>query len=146
MSASRNEVSFRRFYDEALSKGKLSVLDELIAKEYVEHEPPPPGFKTGIEGMKQGINEMRAGFPDLKVAVNEVISHGDKIVARSTFTGTHKGTFMSLPATGKRVSFEAIDIVRFAGGKAVEHWGVADNLSLMVQLGAVPPPGQPAKK
>lgn len=146
MSVPKNEVSFRRFYDEAISKGKLSVLDELIGRDYVEHEPPPPGFSTGIEGMKQIINEMRTGFPDIKVAVNEVISHGDKVVGRATFSGTHKGTFMNLPPTGKRVSFEAIDIVRFSGGKAVEHWGVTDNFGLMTQLGAVAPPGRPVKR
>lgn len=63
MSASKSEVAFRRFYDEAFSKGRLSVLDELVSKQFVEHEPPPPGFKTGVEGMKQLFNEMRPASP-----------------------------------------------------------------------------------
>jgi len=146
MTSHTNEAVLRRFYDEVFSKGKLSVVDELADRNFVDHEPPLPGFKSGIEGVKQLINAMRTGFPDLQVAVNEVISHGDKVVARATFSGTHKGAFMNIPPTGKRVAFEGIDIVRFSGGKAAEHWGVTDNLGLLTQLGAIPPPGQSPKK
>ncbi len=146
MPALTNEQAMRRFYDEAFSKGKLSVVDELTDRNFVDHEPPPAGFKSGIEGVKQIITALRAGFPDMQVAVNDVVSHGDKVWSRATMTGTHKGSFMNIPPTGKRVSFEAMDIVRFSGGKAIEHWGVADNLGLLTQLGAIPAPGQPPKK
>lgn len=140
-----NKKALRRFYDEAFSKGKLSVVDELTDRNFVDHEPPPPGFKSGIEGLKQVIAAMRTGFPDMAIAVNDMVSRGDKVWALATFTGTHKGSFMDIPPTGKRVSFEAVDIVRFSGGKAVEHWGVTDNVGLLTQLGAIPAPGQPKK-
>ncbi|MGI0148958.1 MAG: ester cyclase [Thermoplasmata archaeon] len=146
MTSQTNEATIRRFYDEVVTRGKMSVVDEITDRSFVDHEPPPPGFKSGIEGTKQLLNAMRTGFPDLQAAVNEVIPHGDKVVARTTWSGTHKGTFMNIPPTGKRVSFDVIDIVRFSGGKAVEHWGVTDNLGLLTQLGAIPPPGRPPKK
>ena len=141
-----NEALLRRFYDEAFSKGKLGVVDELTDRNFVEHEPPPPGFKPGIEGLKQLITTLRTGFPDMQVAVNDIVSQGDKVWARATFSGTHKGVFQNIPPTGKRVAFEVMDIVRFSGGKSIEHWGVADNISLLTQLGAIPPPGRPPKK
>ena len=146
MPAISNEAVLRRLYDEAMSKGKLSVVDELTDRNLVEHEPLPPGFKPGIEGVKQLITMLRTGFPDLQVAVNDLVSQGDKVWARATFTGTHKGLFQNIPPTGKRVAFEAMDIVRFSGGRAAEHWGVTDNIGLLTQLGAIPPPGQPPKK
>ena len=146
MPAVTNEAVLRRFYDEAFSKGKVSIVDELMDRNFVEHEPLPPGSKPGIEGVKQLIVGLRAGFPDLRVAIDDMVSHGDKVWARATFTGTHKGSFMNVPPTGKRVSFEAIDVVRFSGGKTVEHWGLIDNIGLLTQIGAIPPPGQPPRK
>ena len=81
---------------------------------------------------------LRQAFPDLHVTVDEMLSDGDKVVIRSTMKGTHKGTFMNIPATGKPISVEGIDIVRISYGRAVEHWGVTDNLTMMQQLGLVP--------
>jgi len=146
MTSHTNEALLRRIYDEAFSKGKLGVVDELADRNFVDHEPLPPGFKSGIEGVKQLINAMRTGFPDLQVAVNDLVSQGDKIWVRATFSGTHRGTFMNMPPTGKKVTFEGMDIVRFSGGKVVEHWGVTDNMGLFTQLGAIPAPGQSPKK
>jgi len=146
MTSHTNEATLRRVYDDVFSKGKLSVVDEVLDRNIVEHAPLPPGFKSVAEGLKQLISEMRTGFPDLGVAVNDLVSQGDKVWTRVTFTGTHKGSFMNIPPTGKRVSFEAMDIVRFSGGKAVEHWGVTDNMGLFTQLGAIPAPGQKPKK
>ena len=146
MTSHTNEAVLRRFYDDAFSKGKLSVVDELADRNFVDHDTPLPGFKSGVEGLKQFIGAMRTGFPDLGVAVNDLVSQGEKVWTRVTVTGTHKGSFMNIPPTGKRISFEGIDIVRFSGGKVAEHWGVIDNLGLLTQLGAIPAPGQSPKK
>ncbi len=70
-----------------------------------------------------------------------MVAEGDEVVTRSTWRGTHQGTFMGMPATGKQVAVTGIDITRYAGGKAVEHWGNQDLLGLMQQLGVVQPPG-----
>jgi predicted ester cyclase len=77
-------------------------------------------------------------FPDLHIAVEDMIAEGDKIVIRDTVTGTHKGELMGVPPTGNSVSYNEIFIFRFAEGRVIETWGVVDVLSLMRQLGAIP--------
>jgi len=129
----------RRFYDEVLSNGDLDRIPELCSADVVDHEAPP-GMPDGIEGVTAFVTMIRGGFPDLRATVEDILEDGDKGVARVRFTGTHEGEFMGVPATGKRIDIETIDIVRFADGKCVEHWGVTDNLTLMQQIGAVPEP------
>jgi len=146
MTSHTNEALLRRFYDEAFGKGKLSMVDEQLDRNFVEHEPLPPGVKPGPEGIKQLISALRMGFPDLQVAVHGTVSQGDKVWAHVTLSGTHKGAFMNIPPTGKRVSWEGMDIVRYSGGKAMEHWGITDNMGLLTQIGAIPAPEQPPKK
>jgi hypothetical protein len=80
-----------------------------------------------------------AAFPDLRMVPEDVIASGDRVVARVRATGTHKGPFMGIAATGKRVEMNLIDIIRFDDdGRACEHWGIADQLAMMQQLGAIP--------
>ncbi|OFX16893.1 hypothetical protein A3K71_01720 [archaeon RBG_16_50_20] len=123
--------------EEVLNKGNMQAVDELIAPNFVEHNPFP-GQAPGVEGLKQAMVALRQAFPDLHVTVDEMLSDGDKVVIRSTMKGTHKGNFMNIPATGKQMSVEGIDILRISNGRAVEHWGVTDNLTMMQQLGLVP--------
>ena len=91
--------------------------------------------------MRQGLQMIHVAFPDLHVALEDILADGDKIVARSHWTGTNQGEFMGMLATGKQVAFNVIDTVRFAEGKLVEHWGVSDMLAMLTQLGAIPEPG-----
>ena len=87
----------------------------------------------------------RKAFPDPNFwGTADLIAEGDKVVGLVTARGTHQGEFMGIAPTGKPVSFNAIDVVRIAGGKIVERWSQADNLALLQQLGAVPAPGQTA--
>jgi steroid delta-isomerase-like uncharacterized protein len=137
LSSEENKAKTRRFMEEVLNKGNMQVVDELIAPNFVEHDPFP-GQAPGVEGLKQAMVALRQAFPDLHVTVDEMLSDGDKVVIRSTMKGTHKGTFMNIPATGKQISVEGIDIVRISNGRVVEHWGVTDNLTMMQQLGLVP--------
>jgi len=123
--------------EEVLNKGNMQAVDELIAPNFVEHNPFP-GQAPGVEGLKQAMVALRQAFPDLHVTVDEMLSDGDKVVIRTTMKGTHKGNFMNIPATGKQMSVEGIDILRISNGRAVEHWGVTDNLTMMQQLGLVP--------
>jgi len=80
--------------------------------------------------------------PDLKLTIEEIVSSGDKSWARITARGTHQAPFMGRPPTGKSFTITVIDICRFEAGQIVEHWGVADRLGLMGQLGLLPPPPQ----
>jgi predicted ester cyclase len=103
-----------------------------------------PGLEPSKEGVKQLFRMYRAAFPDLRMEPQDVLVSGDKAVARVRATGTHQGEFLGMPATGKSVDVQLIDITRFGDdGLAREHWGVFDALTLMQQLGAIPqtPPG-----
>ena len=86
----------------------------------------------------------QAAFPDLRMSAEDVLPSGDKVVARARATGTHEGEFMGMPATGKRIDVQLVDIIRFSDdGLAREHWGVFDAMTMMQQLGAIPE-GPPA--
>ena len=140
MSKEQNKALLSRMIKEVFNQGKISLLDDFLAPGFVEHEELPPGIPPGREGVKQLFSLFRSAFPDLKVNIDDTIADGDKVVIRCTWSGTHKGEFMGVPPTGKSVSFGVIDIVRFAGGKAVEHWGQMDSMRMMQQLGAVSRP------
>ncbi len=140
-----NKALNRRFVEEVINEGNLDAIDELLDPGVVDHAAPP-GFPTGREGAKQFAAMMRSAFPDLHLTIEDMIAEGDKVVMRSTWSGTHQGEFMWIPATGRRVTVSAIDISRVADGRMVEHWEQFDALGLMQQLGAVPPPEQASKR
>lgn len=139
-----NENTFRRLIEEGFNKGNLAALDELFAPNFTEHQDGivPPN----VEGVKRAIVSLRTPFPDLKLTIEEISVSGDKIWARITGRGTHQAPFMGRPPTGKSYAITVIDICRFENGKIVEHWGVADRLSLMGQLGLLPRPPQETAK
>ena len=145
MSTKENKAIVRRWYEEGFTKGNLAAVDELIATDFVDHNQPAPGLAGGLEGTKEVITMMRTAFPDFRITVEDMVAEGDKVVARVTARATHKGEFMGIAPTGKQAAIEVIDIVRIAGGKMVERWGIFDQLGLMQKLGVVPPPGQPTK-
>lgn len=143
MSVEQNKALFRRLVEEVFNKGNMSTIDEFLAPNFVEREVLPPGTPSGREGVKQLTMMFRTAFPDFNVSIDDMIAEGDKIVARTTWSGTQKGEFMGIPSSGKRVSFDVIDIIRISEGKGVEHWGVMDSSALMQQLGVIPA-GPPA--
>lgn len=130
--ASKNLV--RRMYEEAWNEGKLDVIDEICAPDYVGIGPY--GNEHGPESVKRGVTNRRTAFPDIHVTIEDVISEGDKVVARLTFRGTHKGEFQGIQPTNKEVTWSGIWIYRVANGKFVERWHNYDMLGLMQQLGA----------
>jgi predicted ester cyclase len=136
-STEANKAMVRRFVDEVMNQGKVDVIDELVATDYVEHQTPP-GAPATRDGLKQMMTSLHQAFPDLHVTLDDTISEGDKVVMRTTTHGTQKGEFMGIAPTNKEMTMTGIDIVRFQGGKAVEHWGNEDDLGMMQQLGAIP--------
>jgi steroid delta-isomerase-like uncharacterized protein len=130
-------ATMRRLY-ELLSVGDIDGFGDLVAEDFVEHEETP-GLEPTKEGVKQLFRMYRAAFPDLRMEAQDILVSGDKVVARVRGTGTHHGEFMGMPATGKSVDVQLIDIIRFGDdGLAREHWGVFDSLAMMQQLGAIP--------
>jgi steroid delta-isomerase-like uncharacterized protein len=129
--------TLRRMY-ERINAHDLDGFSELLAEDFVEHESAP-GLGPTRDGVRQFFAMQIAAFPDLRMDPEDVLPSGDKVVARVTYSGTHEADFMGIPATGKRVEAQLIDIIRFGDdGLAHEHWGVMDALTLMQQLGAVP--------
>ena len=130
-------ATLRRFYD-SINAGDVDGFGELLADDFVEHEETP-GLAPTKEGVKEFFRMYIAAFPNLRFDAEDVLASGDKVVARVRVTGTHEGEFMGMPATGKGVDVQAIDIVRFGDdGLAHEHWGVFDAMAMMQQLGVVP--------
>ena len=142
MSAEENRALLRHAIEHFNDPERRTAYFELYAPDIVLYGFPP-GLEPGIEGLKQFYLAYWTSFPDCHVTIEDVIAEGDKLVARYTVRATHEGEFMGVPATGQRVTFAGITILRFAGGKCMERWQSADMLSLMQQIGAVPMP-QPA--
>ena len=123
---------------ERISAGDIAGFGDLVADDFVEHDDV-----TGLPPTKEGTLEffgiLLSAFPDMQMDVEDLIAGDDKTVARVKATATHRGEFMGVPPTGRRVEIQLIDIMRFNDdGLVCEHWGVADMLSLMQQLGVVP--------
>jgi len=118
--------------------------ERFLAPDYIDHTIPP-GMPQGIDGLHQMAVMFMAGFPDMRITVEDQIAEGDKVVSRVIMKGTNRGSFMNMPATGKEIVMRGVRIDRLAGGKIAEHWAVADQMSMMQQLGALPTPDQPNK-
>jgi steroid delta-isomerase-like uncharacterized protein len=130
-------VSIRHLYD-LINAGDIDGFSRQLADNFVEHEETP-GIPPTKAGVVQYFRIVLAAFPDLRMDVEDVITSGDKAVARVRITGTHQGEFMGIPATGRSASAKLIDITRFGDdGLAHEHWGVMDQLALLQQLGVIP--------
>ncbi len=142
----KNKKLIGRFYEEVWNKGNLDVADEVFAKDYVRHEPGGGSTTTfGPEGQKQIAAGLRKAFPDVVMAIDFVVGENDMVVARWTITGTHKGDLPMAKASDKQVTFSGINSYRFDRGKVVELWNHRDDLSMLMQVGAVKFPEPPTK-
>jgi steroid delta-isomerase-like uncharacterized protein len=124
---------------------KLSAVleshDQLYGPDWVGHFPGMPPLDA--EGHRMYSLAMETAFPDLDRKVEDLLAEGDRVAARWTATGTHRGVFNGIPPTGKVATSSGITIFRIADGRIVEEWGESDTLGLLMQLGAIPSPGQP---
>jgi steroid delta-isomerase-like uncharacterized protein len=136
MSAEENREIVRRFWG-VWEEGNLGLVDELVAPDYVNHSPGMPNQPEGPEGVKAVVSMFRAGMPNLRVVIEDMIAEGDKVMMRYKIEGTHEGELFGVPPTGRRVSIESITVERVSGGKIREHWRVTDTLDMMQQLGGI---------
>ncbi len=120
---------------EIMNEGKLEVIDEVMAPDMIEHMPSPPGMPAGIEGFKIFVTAFREAFPDLHYKVVAHFGEGDLVTAVAEASGTMKGDFAGMPATGKKATWTEIHVSRVVDGKVVEHWGVVDQMTMLAQLG-----------
>ena len=136
-----NKALAARIPLEAFNRGKLEVIDEVIAANSIDHAELPPGMPPGNEGVKLLVKALRSAFPDFKITIDLQVAEGDLVVQHVTTTGTMKGEFAGMPPSGKTATWEAIHITRVKDGKIVEHWQVQDQLGMLQQLGFIPAPG-----
>jgi predicted ester cyclase len=130
MTAQDHKAIARRFFEEVWNQQKLDVVDEIFALNVILN-----GTSVSREAIKQLVTARRAAFPDIHVTVDDQVAEGDKVSTRRTWQATHQGPYRGLAATGKRVRWTQISIVRFAESRVVEDWAVADELSILQQLG-----------
>src|SRR3974390_3261850 len=140
MAERENIAVVGRFIEEVINQGRLDSADEIVEENFVELDPLP-GQRQGREGLKEVIGMMRAAFPDIHWVVDETIAAGEKVVTRFTWTGTHHGTFLGIPATGRHITVKGVVIDRLSGGKMADSRILMDSLGMMQQLGVVPTPG-----
>ena len=143
MSVEEQKAIVRRAVEEGMNKGNLAVYDEILAPNFVFHNPSYPTTHDR-EGYKKLVSAVHTAYPDIHYTIDELIAaEGDRVVARYTFRGTDKGGSVALgtPPTGKRIEASQISIIRFAGGRMVEELGLTDVFGVMQQLGVVPKRG-----
>jgi steroid delta-isomerase-like uncharacterized protein len=141
MTPEENKRLVRRFYEE-IDKGNVEAMDELVAEDYLDHNPPPfPGLSSGREGLKQAFKIFWQATPGYH-RIEEQIAEGDKVVTRMTSYGKHEGDLPGAPRTGNDLKMTSITIHRIADGKLVEKWAEKDVLGFLVQIGVMKSPAQ----
>jgi predicted ester cyclase len=140
MSVEQNKAISRRMPIEVFEQGRVEVVDEICAPNFLEHGTAPPGIPQGREGIKAIASAMRKGFPDIKFKVDHQIADGDFVASYVTVSGTHKAEIFGMSPTGKHATWVEAHFVKLVNGKITEHWGVSDQLGMLRQLGLAPIP------
>src|SRR5215212_8914448 len=145
MSADENKAVVRQFFEELLSTDNFALADELLSpgfRFYFAGSPDP----MGLESYKEFLAARRAAFPDRRFVVEDMIAEGDKVSARFTMRGTHKGELRGIAPSGTEVTMTGIDMIRLAEGKMVEDRVEVDQLGMMQQLGVLAPPEEQSEE
>jgi steroid delta-isomerase-like uncharacterized protein len=138
----RNRTVVRRWFEEVWNQGSEAAIDELFATEGLAHGLGDSELDVrGPSEFKPFVATIRGSFPDIHFQLQDLVSEGDRVAIRMTFSGTHKGPGLGVPPTGRRVSVQGIIIVRIVDGQIVEGWNSYDQLGLLRQIGALPGAG-----
>ncbi len=136
-----NRALVRCFIEDFWVGGDLSRVEEFLAPEYAEHNLLP-GQALGLEGYRQRFMALRAAFPDVRITIDDLLAEADRVMARVSIEGTHLGTFLGQPPSGRVARMAAINVYRIADGKIVERWGVQDLYGLLRQISEAEPASQ----
>jgi predicted ester cyclase len=129
-----NKEIVLRFNKDFIEGGSTAVFNEIIAPDFI-NQTAPDGVPKGPEGVLYFFNHfLKPSFPDLKVEIISQVSEDDKVTTHKKFYATHSGDFMGIPATGKKVVMEVMDIIRLQNGQFKEHWNVVDWQNILQQL------------
>lgn len=130
-----NKELIQETFETIWNRGEIERVHEFYTEDFLSHQPPTaPAWKQGPEGVAEIVQMLRTAFPDYHEKIEDLISDGDRVVARMTNTGTHQGPLMGFAASGK--SFEVPDyaVCRIEDGKIAEQWGLFDLFSMAIQL------------
>lgn len=130
-----NKTLLQRFFEEIYNQGNLTAADELVAADYISHNPAP-GEAPGREGLKAFVAYLRRALADLHVTIEAQVAEGDRVATRYTIRGRQEGEFAGIPPTGKLVTITATSMHRIEDGQIRESWLNWDTLGLIQQLGA----------
>lgn len=131
----RNREILRRVIEDALGRGDVQALDDIMAPDVREHQRGNPSGREGTKGVFRGL---RRAFPDFRVQIRFLDAAEDRAWVLFRASGTHTGPFFGIPPTGKPMEIDVMDVVRIQDGRIVEHWGVPDQLGMLEQVGLVP--------
>lgn len=127
-----NKTLTRNLYA-ALTEGKFTVIDELVAEDFIEHEDVPTEA-DGRDGLHEMFESLHAAFSDFAITIEDMVAEGDKVFVRATMQGIQRAEFLGIPSKGKPMLVPVADVMRFEDGRVVEHWGVMDTGQMMEQL------------
>jgi steroid delta-isomerase-like uncharacterized protein len=137
MAAHQTQSPIHRFFYEAFNQGNLVIVDELLSSDHLAHNAFG-GAPNGPQGLKWLIAMFRTAFPDLQCNVEDEIREGDKVAALWTMRGTHKGSFLGNPSTGRPIVVRGIIFARVEECMIVEYWMQIDQFDLLQQMGIIP--------
>ena len=140
MSTETNKAIVRRYYEQLWNKWDMALADQVIAADITFRGSLGLSVQ-GIQSFKEYMAMVQVAFPDFHNAIEELIAEGDQVVARMSYSGSHRGELYGLAPTGKHVTYSGIAIFRIKNGKIATGWVIGDALGLMKQLGAVHAPG-----
>jgi len=130
----QNKAIVLRFNKECIEQGLAASFEELLAEDVVNHAAQP-GAPNGKESFTHFLNDvLRKGFPDIKVEILAQVAENDLVTTRKKLRGTHKADIFGIPATGRQVEINVIDIIRLQDGKYKEHWGQSNFAEVLRQL------------
>jgi steroid delta-isomerase-like uncharacterized protein len=135
----QDKTIVRRFYEEVMSQGRVEVLDDIVVEDFIDHGEALFGSLRGRENLKQGIQRTRSVFPDLVVTLHDIIANDNMVGVRGTMRCVQQGEFLGVPATSNELSWLGLAMFRIVDGRIAERWFNSDGLSVVQQLGIVPP-------
>lgn len=133
-----NKLLARRFVDEVFNAGNREAYDQLVADDYVNHNPPVPGVPGTKEGFWQVVTATREAFPDVLVVPEDMLAEADRVMFRDSVSATHLGAFQGVGATGKRLAWTEMHFFKVGDGRIVEHWANFDQLKILMEIGGLP--------
>jgi steroid delta-isomerase-like uncharacterized protein len=133
----QNKATMMLFYEQLMNKHNVAIIDSLVAPDYTQDEVEP-GYPATRDGYKKIMTDFFKSFPDLTEKVNFMVADSSYVVVHYTLTGTNTAPMMGMPATGKKINIDGVDIVRIKNNKVVRQWEYDEEVKMMTQLGMMP--------